>query len=81
MAGKGADDGGYGRADLWGEAARGEVEAEQDAHEAVAAGRPISRDTLRAQMRIGRDRAGAIIAIVRAEAAAEVESGQLRAAS
>jgi hypothetical protein len=31
-------------------------------------------------MRIERDRAGAIVAVVRAEAAAEVEAGQLRAA-
>ena len=52
-----------------------------DAAHRAATGRPISRDTLREQMRIGRDRAGAIVAIVRAEvAAAEVERGQLRAA-
>lgn len=53
---------------------------ELDAEHRAATGRPISRDTLRAQMRIGRDRAGAIVAVVRAEAAAEVRSGQLRAA-
>jgi hypothetical protein len=53
---------------------------ELDAEHRAATGRPISRDTLRAQMRIGRDRASAIVAVVRAEAAAEVKSGQLRAA-
>jgi hypothetical protein len=53
---------------------------ELDAEHRAATGRAISRDTLRDQMRIGRDRAGAIVAVVRAEAAAEVESGQLRAA-
>lgn len=51
-----------------------------DAEHRAATGRPISRDSLREQMRIGRDRAGAIVAVVRAEAAAEVESSQLRAA-
>jgi hypothetical protein len=53
---------------------------ELDAEHRGATGRPISRDTLRANMRIGRDRAGAIVAVVRAETAAEVKSGQLRAA-
>ena len=53
---------------------------ELDAEHRAATGRPISRDTLRDQMRIGRDRAGAIVAVVRAEAAAKVESDQLRAA-
>jgi hypothetical protein len=38
---------------------------------APAAGRPISRDNLRAQLRIGRDRASALVAVVRAEAAGE----------
>lgn len=33
-------------------------------------GRPISRDNLRAKLRIGRDRASALVAAVRAEAAA-----------
>ncbi len=42
-----------------------------DAAHRAATGRPISRDTLRDRMRIGRDRAGAIVAVVRAEAAAE----------
>lgn len=53
---------------------------ELDAEHRVATGRPISRDTLRAQMRIGRDRAGAIVAVVRAEAIGKIESSQLRAA-
>lgn len=53
---------------------------ELDAKHRAATGRPISRDTLRAQMRIGRDRAGAMIAVVRAEATAKIESGQLQAA-
>jgi hypothetical protein len=53
-----------------------------DAEHRAATGRPISRDTLRAQLRIGRDRASALIAAVRAEAAAAAEaaSGPLRAA-
>lgn len=41
-----------------------------DAEHRVAAGRPISRDNLRAQLRIGRDRASALVAAVRAEIAA-----------
>jgi hypothetical protein len=53
---------------------------ELDAGHRAATGRPISRDTLRDQLRIGRDRAGAIVAVVRAEAAAGVKPGQLRAA-
>ena len=53
---------------------------ELDAEHREATGRPISRDTLREQMRIGRDRASAIVAVVRAERAAEVKPGQLRAA-
>jgi hypothetical protein len=53
---------------------------ELDAEHRAATGRHISRDNLRNQMRIGRDRAGAIVAIVRAEVATEVESGQLLAA-
>ena len=52
---------------------------ELDAEHRAATGKPISRDSLRDQMRIGRDRAGAIIALVRAEVA-ECESGQLRVA-
>jgi hypothetical protein len=54
---------------------------ELDGEHRAATGRPISRDTLRDQMRIGRDRAGAIIAVIRTEAAtAEAQSRQLRAA-
>ena len=41
---------------------------ELDAEHRTATGRPISRDTLREQMRIGRDRAAALVAAVRAEA-------------
>lgn len=39
-----------------------------DAKHRSATGRPISRDTLRAELRIGRDRASALVAQVRAEA-------------
>lgn len=53
---------------------------ELDAEHRMSTGRPISRDTLRGQLRIGRDRAGAIVAVVRAEAIGKVESGQLRVA-
>ena len=42
---------------------------ELDAEHRAATGRPISRDALRAQLRIGRDRASALVAAVRAEAA------------
>jgi hypothetical protein len=41
-----------------------------DAEHRASAGRPISRDNLRAQLRIGRDRASALVAAVRAEVAA-----------
>jgi hypothetical protein len=41
---------------------------ELDAAHRAATGRPISRDTLRERMRIGRDRASALVAAVRAEA-------------
>jgi hypothetical protein len=55
---------------------------ELDAEHRAATGRPISRDTLRAQLRIGRDRASALVATVRAEVAAgtEAEPAPLRAA-
>src|SRR5205807_442109 len=53
---------------------------ELDAEHRAATGRPISRDTLREQLRIGRDRAGALVAAVRTEAAAANQSGSLRAA-
>jgi hypothetical protein len=42
-----------------------------DAEHRAATGRPISRDNLRAQLRIGRDRASALVAVVRAKAAEE----------
>lgn len=54
---------------------------ELDAEHRAVTGRPISRDNLRNQMRIGRDRASALVAAVRAEMAArEGKSRQLRAA-
>jgi hypothetical protein len=40
-----------------------------DTEHRAATGKPISRDTLRAQMRIGRDRASALVAVIRSEAA------------
>ncbi|WP_300613452.1 hypothetical protein [Trebonia sp.] len=52
---------------------------ELDAGHRAATGRPISRDRLREQMRIGRDRASALVAAVRAEAAAAA-AGRLQAA-
>jgi hypothetical protein len=42
---------------------------ELDAEHRAETGRPISRDNLRARLRIGRDRASALVAAVRAEAA------------
>jgi hypothetical protein len=51
---------------------------ELDAEHRAATGRPISRDTLRAQLRIGRDRASALVATVRAEAAAGAGHKALR---
>ena len=54
---------------------------ELDAEHRAATGRPISRDTLRARLRIGRDRASALVVTVRAEvAAAAAEPAPLRAA-
>jgi len=43
---------------------------ELDTEHRHATGRPISRDTLRARLQIGRDRASALVAAVRAETAA-----------
>jgi hypothetical protein len=43
---------------------------ELDAAHRAETGRPISRDTLRARLRIGRDKASTLVAAVRAEAAA-----------
>ena len=51
-----------------------------DATHRAATGRPISRDTLRAQLRIGRDRASALVAAIRAEAAADASPSPLQAA-
>jgi hypothetical protein len=51
---------------------------ELDSEHRAATGRPISRDTLRAQLRIGRDRASALVAAVRAEAAAGAAPKVLR---
>jgi hypothetical protein len=45
---------------------------ELDAEHRAATGKPISRDTLRAQLKIGRDRASALVAAVRAEGSAGV---------
>lgn len=53
---------------------------ELDAEHRLATGRPISRDRLREQMRIGRDRASALVAAVRAQVAADDASASLRAA-
>jgi hypothetical protein len=53
---------------------------ELDAEHRLATGRPISRDRLREQMRIGRDRASALVAAVRTRADAEAGSASLRAA-
>jgi hypothetical protein len=47
---------------------------ELDAEHRAATGRPISRDSLRARLPIGRDRAGALVTAVRAEAAAGTRS-------
>jgi hypothetical protein len=40
-----------------------------DAEHRAETGRPISRDTLRARLRIGRDKASALVTAIRAEAA------------
>jgi hypothetical protein len=54
---------------------------ELDAGHRAATGRPISRDTLREQLRIGRDRASVLVATIRAEAAAAAaKPGSLQAA-
>lgn len=52
-----------------------------DADHRAATGKPISRDALRARMRIGRDRASALTAATRAEAAARTEPGLLQRAA
>src|ERR1700722_8887953 len=53
---------------------------ELDAEHRAETGRPISRDVLRARLRIGRDRAGDLISTVRAEAAARAVPRQAQAA-
>ena len=54
---------------------------ELDAEHRAATGRPISRDNLRARLRISRDRASSLIIAVRAEAAAEAQPMQLQQAA
>jgi hypothetical protein len=54
---------------------------ELDAEHRAATGRPISRDTLRAQLRISRDRASALVAAVRAEVSAVTLEGELQQAA
>jgi hypothetical protein len=53
---------------------------ELDAAHRAATGRPISRDTLRAQLRIGRDRASALVTAVRKEARQGTEERALQPA-
>jgi hypothetical protein len=50
---------------------------ELDAAHRTATGKPISRDKLRAQLRIGRDRAAALVTAVRAEAQQSAREGVL----
>ena len=50
---------------------------ELDAAHRTATGKPISRDKLRAQLRIGRDRATALVTAVRAEAQQSAREGVL----
>jgi len=54
---------------------------ELDAAHRAAAGRPISRDNLRAQLRISRDRASALVAAVRAETPERAEERLLQPAA
>lgn len=51
---------------------------ELDAAHRAATGRPISRDTLRTQLRIGRDRASALVTAVRAELRQTIEERTLQ---
>jgi hypothetical protein len=46
---------------------------ELDAGHRAETGRPISRDTLRDELRIGRDRASALVAVIRTESVAAAE--------
>jgi pimeloyl-ACP methyl ester carboxylesterase len=52
-----------------------------DAAHRAETGRPISRDNLRARLRIGRDRASALVAAVRAEATARAAPRQVSQAA
>jgi hypothetical protein len=52
-----------------------------DAAHRAETGRPISRDNLRARLKIGRDRASALVAAVRAEASAATASRPLSQAA
>jgi hypothetical protein len=54
---------------------------ELDAAHRAATGRPVSRDNLRAQLRIGRDRASALVAAVRQEAPQGSEERALQPAA
>jgi hypothetical protein len=54
---------------------------ELDDEHRAATGRPISRDNLRARLRISRDRASALVAAVRAEAAAGARQPELQQAA
>ena len=54
---------------------------ELDAEHREATGRPISRDSLRERLEIGRDRASALVAAVRAEAAARTRAATLQQAA
>ena len=54
---------------------------ELDAEHRVETGRPISRDTLRTQLRIGRDRAGALVVAVREEAQRAIDERALQPAA
>jgi hypothetical protein len=54
---------------------------ELDAEHREATGRPISRDTLRARLKIGRDRASALIAAVRSDATATTPTMALQKAA
>jgi hypothetical protein len=54
---------------------------ELDAEHREATGRPISRDSLRERLEIGRDRASALVAAVRAEAAARTQAATLQQAA
>ena len=54
---------------------------ELDAEHRAETGRPISRDNLRTQLRISRDRASALVAAVRNEAQRGIEERVLQPAA